>query len=51
MNLELIGSYFMIFLLALAGIAGIIICVSILKKTANAERVPATIVSYRISHF
>lgn len=51
MNLELIGSYFMIFLLALAGIAGIIICVSILKKTANAERVPATIVSFKHSGY
>lgn len=46
MDLELIGSYFMILLMALVGIAGIIICVSILKKTANAEMVPATIVGY-----
>ena len=50
MNLELIGSYFMILLLALVGIVGIIICISILKKTANAERVSATIVSYRINY-
>ena len=50
MVLEFIESYFMILLLAIAGIAGIIICVSILKKTANAEMVPATIVSYRINY-
>ena len=49
MDLELIESYFMILLLPIVGIAGIIICISILKKTANAEMVPATIVSFKHS--
>ena len=46
MFLEFIESYFMILLMAIAGISGIIICVSILKKISNAEMVPATIVSF-----
>lgn len=49
MVLEFIESYFMILLMTVAGIAGIIICISILKNTANAERVPATIVSFKHS--
>ena len=47
MDLELIGSYFMILLMPIASITGIIICIWILKKTANAEMVRATIVSFR----
>ena len=46
MDLELMGSSFMILLMPIVGIAGIIICISILKKTAKAEMVPATIVSF-----
>ena len=47
MDLELIGSYFMILLMSIASITGIIICIWILKNTANAEMVRATIVSFR----
>lgn len=51
MFLEFFESYFMILLMAIAGISGIIICVSLLKKISNAERVPATIVSYKINGY
>lgn len=47
MILEFIKFYFMILLMAVVGITGIIICILILKDTANAERVPATIVSFK----
>ena len=44
MDLELIGSYFMIIFVTLAGLTGTIICITILKKTAKAEMVPARII-------
>ena len=47
MDIELIGSYFMIIFLTLAGITGIIICITILKKTAKAEMVPARIIEIK----
>ena len=44
MDLELIGSYFMIIFVTLAGLTGTIICITILKKNAKAEMVPARII-------
>lgn len=47
MDIELIGSYLLIIVLTLAGITGIIICITILKKTAKAEKVPAKIIGIK----
>ena len=47
MKLEFIVSYFMIALLPITGIIGIIICIMNLKNISKAEKLPATIVSFK----